>query len=225
MIQRCNPFFVELPPFTRLYIFGAGGAGREIAWLAQQSWGSGVEIRFLVDQEVFLSNSVNGLPVVLLSNVTAQASDRCVVGLGEGGLRRQIVEQIHLSSLAFTSLVHPRAEMSIDVRIAEGVVVCAGSIVTTNIEIARHVHINVGCTVSHDVSIGEFSTLSPGVHVSGNVQIGREVFIGTGANILNGRAGAPLVIGDGSVVAAGACVTRSVEAGTLVAGVPAVRKR
>ena len=95
----------------------------------------------------------------------------------------------------------------------------------TNVSIGAHAHINIGCTVSHDVAIGEFSTLSPGVHVSGHVQIGRDVFIGTGASIINGRAGNPLVIGDGAVVAAGACVTQPVEAGALVAGVPAIRKQ
>ncbi len=109
--------------------------------------------------------------------------------------------------------------------IAAGSVICAGSILTTNVAIGEHVHVNVGCTISHDVFIGDFSTLSPGVHVSGHVHIGRDVFIGTGANIINGSANGPIVIGDGAVIAAGACVTKSVEPGALMAGVPAVRKR
>ena len=95
----------------------------------------------------------------------------------------------------------------------------------TGIKLARHVHINIACTISHDVTIGEFSTLSPGVHVSGHVRIGKSVFIGTGANIINGSASQPLVIGDGAIVAAGACVTRDVEPGSMVAGVPATRRR
>jgi acetyltransferase-like isoleucine patch superfamily enzyme len=81
------------------------------------------------------------------------------------------------------------------------------------------------CTIGHDVVVGSYSTLSPGVHVSGNVRIGGNVFIGTGACIINGRASEPLTIGDGAVVAAGACVTRSVDPGAMVAGVPAIRKR
>ena len=94
-----------------------------------------------------------------------------------------------------------------------------------DIALGEHVHVNIGCSVSHDVRIDDFSTLSPGVHVSGHVKIGRDVFIGTGANIINGSAASPLVIGDGALIAAGACVTKSVEAGSLVAGVPAVRKK
>jgi acetyltransferase-like isoleucine patch superfamily enzyme len=57
------------------------------------------------------------------------------------------------------------------------------------------------------------------------VEIGAQAFIGIGATISNGRPGAPLRIGEGAIVAAGACVTRDVPAGAMVAGVPATRKR
>jgi acetyltransferase-like isoleucine patch superfamily enzyme len=116
-------------------------------------------------------------------------------------------------------------EASQRVALGEGVVLCAGTVVTTDVVIGAHVHVNLGCTISHDARVGEFSTLSPGVHVSGNVTIGRDVFVGTGACIINGTAGQPLTIGDGAVIAAGACVTRPVEPGSMVAGVPATRKR
>lgn len=85
--------------------------------------------------------------------------------------------------------------------------------------------INLSCTISHDVSIGDYSVLSPGVNVAGHVHIGREVFVGTNVCFINGNANKPLVIGDGAVIAAGACVTRDVPAGAMVAGVPAERKR
>jgi acetyltransferase-like isoleucine patch superfamily enzyme len=52
--------------------------------------------------------------------------------------------------------------------------------------------------------------------VSAPIQIGNKVWIGTNAIILKG-----VTIGDGAVVAAGSVVTRDVQAGTLVAGVPA----
>jgi acetyltransferase-like isoleucine patch superfamily enzyme len=53
-------------------------------------------------------------------------------------------------------------------------------------------------------------------------RIGRDVWIGANAVILGG-----VTIGDGVVVGAGTVVTRDVESGTIVAGVPArpVRKR
>jgi acetyltransferase-like isoleucine patch superfamily enzyme len=73
--------------------------------------------------------------------------------------------------------------------------------------------------------VGDFSTVSPGVNIAGNVHVGEGVFFGVGANVINGVHSRPLVIGDGAVVAAGACVTRDVEPNSMVAGVPAIRKR
>jgi acetyltransferase-like isoleucine patch superfamily enzyme len=56
----------------------------------------------------------------------------------------------------------------------------------------------------------------------GPAKIGRDVWIGANAVILGG-----VTIGDGAVIAAGAVVNRDVEAGAVVAGVPAreVRRR
>ena len=70
-------------------------------------------------------------------------------------------------------------------------------------------------------SIPDALRLAPGVHVSGWVRLGRRTYVGTGAAIINGTQEQPLVIGDDAIVGAGACVTRSVEAGVTVVGVPA----
>lgn len=223
--MTCNPFHQPDPGFSRLHIFGAGGSGREVAWLAEQVWGSKVGLIFLVDQREYLSLEVNGVPVRLVTDLVADDNDRFVVAIGDARLRRKAVTSCMKAGLRAATLIHPRVEMSSRVEVGEGSVICAGSIVTTNVVVGKHVHVNVNCTISHDVRVGHYATLSPGVHVSGHVEIGKDVFIGTGANIINGRAGEPLVIGDGAMIAAGACVTRSVEAGALVAGVPAVRKR
>jgi acetyltransferase-like isoleucine patch superfamily enzyme len=62
---------------------------------------------------------------------------------------------------------------------------------------------------SHLISGSDRSATEP-------IRIGDRVWIGARAVILKG-----VTIGDGAIVAAGAVVTRDVEAGTLVAGVPA----
>ena len=213
------------PDFDRLYIFGAGGHGREIRWLVDQCWGDRVGVAFLVDRPEFMRGAVEGCPVQLLQDLRPLANARYVVALGDSRERARAAAACETIGLVAASLVHPRVEASRYVALGDGSVVCAGSILTTQVRLGIHVHVNVHCSVSHDVVIGDFTTLSPGVHVSGNVRIGAHVFFGTGACVVNGKPGEPLVIGDGAIIAAGACVTRSVEAGILVAGVPAVQKR
>lgn len=210
--------------FKTLYIFGAGGHGREIAWLARTTFGDAINIIHLVSEERYVLESVNGNAVNLLANIRVEKSDRFVAALGDSAARREAVNKCMAIGLSAVRLVHPAIEISKWLELGAGSVLCAGSIVTTNIKIGEHVHINIGATISHDVSIGDFSTISPGVHVSGHVKIGQNVFIGTGANIINGSDDKPLIIGDNAIIAAGACVIRSVAPLTMVAGVPAVKK-
>jgi sugar O-acyltransferase (sialic acid O-acetyltransferase NeuD family) len=209
----------------RLFVFGAGGAGREVAWLAQQVFGPEVELVFLVSDPAYLGGAVDGIDVVLVGDVEARPRDGFVCAVGDADLRRRAALECLAAGLKPVSLVHPRVEASTRVSIGEGAIICAGSVLTVGVEIGDYAYINVGCTLSHDVTVGKFSTLSPGVHVSGHVEIGEGAFVGTGASIINGRPTRPLVIGRGALVAAGACVTGPVEPGAMVAGVPAVRKR
>jgi sugar O-acyltransferase (sialic acid O-acetyltransferase NeuD family) len=220
----CNPFHNPKPEFKKLYIFGAGGFGREIAWLADQSWGNEVEIEFLVDITDYPIRTANGHTIGLITEIPPDSSACFVIAIGDPPTRRRIATLCAAIPILETIVVHPRAEISDSVELGSGTIICAGAILTTNIRIGRHVHINLDCTVGHDAVIGDFATLSPGVHVSGHVHIGQGVFVGTGANIINGSAQSPLIIGNNAVVAAGACVTRDVPADALVAGVPAVRK-
>jgi sugar O-acyltransferase (sialic acid O-acetyltransferase NeuD family) len=146
---------------------------------------------------------------------------RIVCGVGIPRVREIIVTKTLEIGFAFETVIHPHVELSEWVDIGEGTIICAGNMLTTNITIGRHVHINLDCTIGHDVQIGDYSTLSPGVHVSGYVIIGSRVYVGTGAVFVNGTENEPLIIGDDVTIGAGACITRSIEAGQTVVGVPA----
>lgn len=103
-----------------------------------------------------------------------------------------------------------------------------------NITIGKNVFINAGCkfqdqggividdgalighgvviaTLNHDMDPEKRQQLHPAP-----VHIGKGVWIGANATITPG-----VTIGDDAIVAAGAVVTKDVEAGTVVAGVPA----
>lgn len=208
-------------------IYGAGGFAREVAWLLSSlDKRRAFEFIGFIEDGADGEHLLNGKPVFSWERFSNTFGDAIVaIGIGTPKSREKLVARCSASNFSFATLVHDSVAISDLVELGTGSIVCCGSILTVNIEIGAHVHVNLDCTVGHDVRIGDFATLSPGVHVSGNVHIGKSAFIGTGATIINGTAADPLVIGDGGVIAAGSCVTRSTEPNCLYAGVPAELKR
>lgn len=209
----------------QILIYGAGGFAREVAWLVEQCAAAGqplAPVGFIDDNEANQGRELNGLRVYALAQaVAAYPNAEVVLGIGAGAVREMLAARVREQGLGLATLVHPRVEMSRFVDIGEGAVICAGSILTTNIRLGRQVQINLDCTIGHDVTLADFVTLAPGVHISGWVTLERGVYVGTGASIINGTEAQPLTIGAGAVIGAGACVTRDIPAGVTAVGVPA----
>ncbi len=214
---------------NEIFIYGAGGFAREVAWLMDSS----PELRESQRIIGFVDDAgrpdrawPDPRPVMSYEDAISMAPKAgFVVGIGSSNIRRNITEKLLIDGKTMPTLVHSSVQVSERVKIGSGSIICAGCILTIDIVIGEHVHVNLDCTLGHDVRVGDYVTVSPGVHISGNVVIEDDVFIGTGAVILNGSEEAPLVVGQGSVIAAGACVMRSTEERTLYAGVPAVAKK
>lgn len=84
---------------------------------------------------------------------------------------------------------------------------------------ASRITIGEGCVIARDVVIRDYDghyIQSSGYKIAEEIYIGRHVWIGNRAMILKG-----VHIGEGSIVAAGAIVTKDVPPHCIVAGVPA----
>jgi len=198
-------------------ILGAGGHGRELVDIVRDIHAADRHITLLG----IVDDGTPDLALLARSGIRFLGKQRALegrnieiyLGVGTPAVRATLAQSIDDPS---SPLIHPRAMVGSDCRIGVGAVLAAGAIVTTNVEIGRHTHINVAASLSHDCRIGDFVTISPGVRVTGNVSVGDGVFIGAGATVLPG-----LRIGRDATVGAGAVVTKDVRSGATVAGVPA----
>lgn len=203
----------------KVVILGAGGFAREVADILRDFHGEGgLELLGFVERDSSRKGELLNDSYVLggWDDIADRTGLLAVAGSGDIAPRKRQVAEIEGLGLESPVLVHPNVVASPFVTYGAGTIVCAGTILTNNIVVGRHVVLNLGVTVGHDVVIGDCSVLSPGVHISGWVEIGTDCYFGTGAVVL------PRVkIGDGAVVGAGAVVNRDVEPGAVVVGVPA----
>ena len=203
-----------------LYIIGAGGFGREVAWIVERinsikpTW----NLKGFIDDNETLWGSKEGEYHVFggCEYLSTLEDVYAVCAVGSSNVRKKIIEKLKDTSVKFATLVDPSVLYSNSVKIGEGAIVCAGTIITVNVNIGDHVIVNLACTIGHDAVIDDFVTIYPSVNVSGNVLIGECSELGTGTQIIQGKK----VISN-TIIGAGAIVVKDcIESGTYV-GSPA----
>jgi sugar O-acyltransferase (sialic acid O-acetyltransferase NeuD family) len=202
-------------------ILGAGGFAREVLDVfdaANAAKASFDVLGYIVDTEYVESGKViNGKPILGdYEWLRGKPAIKCICGVGAPEVRFRMINRVHEIGAGFCSIIHPGAIMSSWNTIGEGSVITAGCILTNQIRIGNHVHVNLDCTIGHDAVLQDFVTLAPGVHVSGKVNIEEGSYIGTGVNIIEGKR-----IGAWSVVGAGSTVIRDIPENATAVGVPA----
>ena len=210
-----------------LVIIGAGGFGREVADIARAVMKETNELRligFLDDDANLHGKELNEVPVlgnlewIKTSGTAGNVYFVCAVG--DPRIKKTVVERaLALGYLPYT-LIHPSVRMGYDVKVGEGTILCPGSIITTNINIGRHVILNQICSVGHDAVLEDYVTINPLCAVSGAVHLKEGVFIGTCATVLQG-----LEVGEWSVIGANASVIKSQEPYVVAVGVPTTVKK
>lgn len=204
-----------------LVILGAGGFAREVWWLCdeanqeQRRWNL---IGFIDEAPGSQGKSLCDLPVLgdfeWFQGRPAGISVIC--GVGGNPTRRRFVRKAASLGLPFATAIHPTVRRSRFVDIGAGSVVCAGTVLTTQVRVGAHVNLNLNCTIGHDAVIEDFCNLSPGVHISGFVHLEEGVDVGTGAAILPGKR-----VGHDSTLGAGAVIAKDVPPLSVAVGVPA----
>lgn len=195
-------------------IFGTGGFAREVACVLHDL-GRGDKIAaFHEPDEVHEPRKLLGVPVRPQSMFDS-AKHSAVIGIGNPAIREKVVGELPPETV-YDTIIHPTAVMSEWVQVGAGSVICAGCVLTCQISIGKHCHINLNTTVGHDCTFGDFCTVAPGTNISGNCAFGNRVDVGTQASFRQ-----HLRICDDAVIGMGTVVVKDIVEVGIYMGVPA----
>jgi len=194
----------------KLVIIGAGGHAKVILDIAQKC---GFDILGFLDD--------NAIGEILGYSVLGKVSDcvkfdkdiRFFVAIGKNEIREKITETYNLKC---ATLIHPSAQIGIDVKIGSGTVVMANAVVNPSANIGKGCIINSSSIVEHDCEMGDYSHISPAAVLCGTVKIGKKVHIG-GASVVKNN----IKICSDVTVGIGAAVTKDITETGIYIGVPA----
>ena len=197
-----------------IYIIGASGFGREVAWLLEELSEWNIK-GFIDDNETIQGEKINGITVIGTVDflLGRKEETNVVIAIGSPSVRSMIYEKLKFNNnILFPNIIAKNVRIDKTIKMGIGTIICSHSILTVNIELGNFNHVNLDCTVGHDVIMNDFITVYPSVNISGNVEIGNYCEIGTGTQIIQGKS-----IVDNVIIGAGAGVVKNIkESGTYV---------
>ena len=199
----------------RLFIYCAGGLGREVLGLARQT-GNYKEISFLDDRCTL--PAVNGATVHTLEDLITQglpAHSSAVVATGEPQLLRKLIANLEETGIPLESVVHPSVYLPESTQVQPGVIVQDRVFLGPNVKIGKGSCIYYSTALGHDVAIGAYSHISMGCMIAGHVTIGAGTYIGAGAVIRD-----EVSIGKNCIIGMGSLVTRDIPDNVVAYGSP-----
>jgi sugar O-acyltransferase (sialic acid O-acetyltransferase NeuD family) len=188
----------------RICIWGTGGFGREVlCCLIDVIATTNLKIEnvacFMVSDEHFKETKIMGVDVIQQSKFDPNLFN-VVVAIGDPSSRKRLVESLPTQT-TYATIIHPSVVISDWVKIGEGSIITAGTILTCNIKIGKHAHLNLHTTIGHDCIMGDFFTTAPAANISGNCDFGDCVYFGTNSSVRQGvKICDNVTIGMGSVV-------------------------
>jgi sugar O-acyltransferase (sialic acid O-acetyltransferase NeuD family) len=191
-------------------IIGNGGFGREVYYSMTKE--EQLNTVFFVEDEYYNKSQDNTLPLSKFNKDEYEV----IIAIGDSLTREKIVKKLPSDTKYFT-YIHPSVQIySSDVKIGEGSIICGGSILTTNIVIGKHSHLNLLTTVGHDNIIRDYFTTAPGSKISGNCNIGKHVYFGTNSSVRE-----KITICDDVIVGMNAGVVKNITEPGVYVGTPA----
>ena len=183
------------------YVYGGGGLGIEtmdilsdyLSVVEDSSW----DCLFVVDNPQ--CSRLMGKEVVSWSS--CRHGSRVSIAVGEPFLRATLAAKCLDRGLELASIISPRAYVSSEAMVSNGVIVGPFASIQANAVIGSNVAINTQAIIGHHVRVDEHSVISSQANLGGASTVGSSSYIGMGALIKeNVNIGSGVIIGMGSVL-------------------------
>ncbi|KJR42232.1 Sialic acid O-acyltransferase, NeuD [Candidatus Magnetoovum chiemensis] len=205
----------------KIVLLGGGGHAKVLIELIKAL--DRYNISCILDPVIEPSTEVMGIEVLggdqYLEGLFTEGVINACISLGSvkaDSRRKGLYEKVRNMGFLVPSLIHPKAIVSTDAIISEGVQIMAGAILQTGSIIGENSVINTGAIIEHDCRIGNHVHVCPGAVVCGGCCVGDGAFVGAAATVIQ-----CVNIGNNATVAAGASVIGNVPDGCTVKGIPA----
>jgi sugar O-acyltransferase (sialic acid O-acetyltransferase NeuD family) len=189
----------------KLVIIGAGGFGKEVAWVVERINEAlpTFELAGFCDDAEARREGLWGA-YAMLGRVESVRDTLGAVGfvcaIGNNRERQAMAARARAAGHHAVQVVDPSAVVAPDALLGEGCYVGIGSVVSTGARSGAGVIVNHHVCVGHDVVVDDFAQLCPGVCVSGGCSIGEGALLGTNAGTIPlKRIGAWATVGAGVV--------------------------
>lgn len=207
----------------KIGIFGIGGFGREVLCCILDSHKQFQNkpsdyIDFFVSDQYYKERDVLGIRVLKESEFNPD-THKLIIAVGDTQLRRQIVQRFP-DNTEYAKIIHPSAVISKWIEIGDGSIITAGVILTCQIKIGKHAHLNLHTTVGHDCTIGDYLTAAPGAKISGGCHISDNVYLGSNCVIKD-----KVSIVENVIIGMGGVVTKDIIDSGVYVGSPAKKIR
>ncbi len=202
-----------------IYILGAGTYGEAMFELATID---GYNVKAFYEKDgISIGTTVMGVEVLLETEDIFVEGRKYIVAIGNNKLRNKIMTKINDLGGITPTIVHPSAIISPSAKIGKGVYIQANAYIWTKAIISDFCIISPGVVIAHHSNIGKACLISTLTGIGASINIEDNVFIGMGATIVTGMS----LIGENSIIGAGAVVLKDVEKNSVYAGVPAKKIR
>ncbi len=201
-------------------IIGTGGFAKEacvclIDQLKQQEKKYENKIIFIEEDSKYENNTtLLDFPIIKQSDFSV-LRHKAFIAIGDSKIRANVVETLP-GDTEYFSIIHPTAVISEWVKIGQGSIITAGCIITCDVEIGQHAHINLNTTIGHDCQIDDYFTTAPGVNISGLCNFGQRVYFGSNSSVRQG-----ISICDDVTIGMGAVAVKNIQQPGVYIGCPA----